>query len=265
MFNFRRIISLSLVVFSVNLSALTTEASNESGQQQDSNKQKTGWFYGVFAKLESSPYQGVSKPSQVLPALGYKSELFSLTGPEANYTVFDDTIFNTKAVIQYRSVGFEEQDSDFFTGMRKRQNSVFGGLNFSVKPDRWTYQLRYLRDLQNRSKGNDIKLSASYFSNFGPIFLTPSIALNYLDRHYTNYYYGVKPLESKVGRETYNASSVLNKSIGFTLATPIFFKGFSRLSFTQNWLDDSISKSPLIDSNRYWSINVSFTRFFSSH
>jgi outer membrane protein len=262
MLNLKGIIYLFLIVLSVNLSASTKEISKEVEQQQANNKEQFGWFYGVFAKLESSPYQGVRNSSQVLPALGYKGERFNLTGPQASYQFFESNTLNTSAVIEYRSAGFDAQDSDFFTGMRKRQSSVFGGLNFSFKPNRWTYQLSYLKDLQSRSKGNDIKLSTSYFSNFGPVFLTPSIALNYLDRRYTDYYYGVRPGESKAGREAYNASSALNKSVGFTLATPIFFDGFTRLTFTQNFLDGSITKSPLITNNRYWNINFSFTRFF---
>jgi outer membrane protein len=250
------------MVFSIHLSASTIEDTKGVENQQVRNKQQFGWFYGVFAQVESSPYRGVRNDSQVLPALGYKGERFSLTGPEASYSFFNNKTLNTSAIIQYRSAGFDDQDSDFFTGMSKRQDSVFGGLNFSFKPNRWTYQLSYLKDLQSRSKGNDIKLSASYFSNFGPIFFTPSIALNYLDHRYTDYYFGVRPTESIAGREAYNASSALNKSIGFTLATPVIFKGFTRLTLTQNFLDDSITKSPLVNTNRYWNINFSFTRFF---
>lgn len=255
---------ISLFFFAINLSAATKEVNNDTGQPV-SNKQQSGWFYGLFSELESSPYKGVSNPSQVLPAVGYKGELFSLIGPEASYKIYVSDRLNASLAVQYRSAGFEAQDSGFFTGMSKRQNSVFGGLALSYKPNRWTYQLSYLSDLQGRSKGSDVELSASYFKSIGPIFFTPSIGINYFDRHYTAYYYGVRPEESSEGRASYQGSSALNKSIGFTLATPILFKGFTRLSVIQNFLDNSITNSPLINNKRYWNINFSFTRYFSSH
>jgi MipA family protein len=225
-------------------------------------KQQTGWFYGAFVSTQSNLYKGANNDSLALPFIGYKGPRFSLIGPQASYRLNKDEDFQTFAQLAFNSAGFKEKDSAHLIGMSTRSGSLFGGLNVTIKQQKLSYKFSYLHDLQNRSGGQDIRLSTSYFYNIGPFFITPNIALNYWDSAYTDYYFGVRSNESNGNRNPYKPSAAINPSIGLNLATPIFFQGFTRANFSHHWLGGPVKSSPILDTSRYWNMNISFTRFF---
>lgn len=225
-------------------------------------KEQFGWFYGLFANASASPYRGVNYKVRALPVIGYKGKLFSWTGPRLSHQLIKQNKLTASALLQYQLVGFEASDSAFFTGMNRRYNALFGGLDTSYSHEKLTFKLAYLHDLQGRSSGSETKLSVAHAYNIGPVFITPSVAINHLNSHYSNYYYGVRDAEARPERRAYRASSTLNKSVGLSVATPIFFGGFSRLALTRTWLGSAIKNSPLSKEDKYWQVSLTFSRFF---
>jgi outer membrane protein len=86
--------------------------------------------------------------------------------------------------------------------------------------------------------------------------------VSYLDANHVDYYYGVAANEATTLRTAYEGKSAVNTSLGLTLAMPIFFGGFTSLSLNYNWVDSSISDSPLVDSDTSFSLTLIYSRFF---
>ena len=265
MYNFRFVMVFVLWLSSNPLAAQPYKiASHEKPLKENTQTmvQQTGWFYGAFLSHQSSYYKGIKNDTLALPVIGYKSYRFSFLGPRASYRLNDDKHVQASALVVFKPIGFKARDSKFLNGMSTRRDSLFGGFNASIKQEKLSYKFSYLHDLQNRSRGQDIELGASYFHNIGPFFITPNISLNYWDSAYTDYYFGVRDNESNSDRNTYKPSFAVNPSIGLNLATPIFFKGFTRANFSHHWLGSSIHNSPIIETHRHWKMSISFTRFF---
>lgn len=265
MSNLRQLASLLCLMSVLPVMVLATETplkKTQSAEQGPSRVPQTGWFYGAFLNLNASPYIGVSPDTVALPAIGYKGTRFSLIGPSASYLFYKGEEIKATALITYKSLGFEANDSRQLSGMTKRQNSLFGGFSISLKQESISYSVKYLHDLQDHSGEQDIQFNTSYHYNYGPFFFTPTLSLNYWDSAYSNYYFGVADHESKADRKSFTPNASLNPSTSINFATPIFFKGFTRASVTHSWLDSSLRNSPIVKNKSMWKMNLSFTRFF---
>lgn len=268
MYNFK-FFAAAFAAACISLPANATESQAETDKRSETEKvQPSGWFYGAFANMSSSPYRGMDNEIQALPIIGYRSEKFSWMGPRFSYQLFEQEGFEAAALLDYYMAGFDDGDgdSDFFTGLSERRNSLFAGFSTAyTATNKLSISLSSMQDLQGRSDGNDSKLGLSYTHNVGPVIITPTIELNRLSRAYTDYYYGVKDSEVSGERTAYSGSTSLNKSAGFSVGTPIFFGGFSRIAISHHWLDSAITDSPLIDDDHYWQATLTFSRFFSTH
>lgn len=261
----RLLTALLFIIGTLPVVAQTHQHDSETEPERETiqpRKQKLGWFYGVFSSYKSSYYKGIKGDTFGLPIIGYKGPRFSILGPRASYRLTNNESMQTNALILFKSSGYKSSDSVYLEDMSNRSGSLFGGIDARIKQQNVTYTFSYLHDLQNRSGGQEMKLGTSYSHNVGPFFFKPNIALNYWDRAFTNYYVGIRENESNNVRNTYNPSAAVNYSAGLNFATPILFNGFTRASISHHWLDSTISKSPIVDQKSYWTINLSFTRFF---
>ena len=92
--------------------------------------------------------------------------------------------------------------------------------------------------------------------------IEPKFGISYSDSKLVNYYYGVRPDEATAQRVAYKASGAVNYNAGFSLSTPIFFGGMTRLGIEHHWYGSSISDSPLTDRDKGLSAFLSWSTFF---
>jgi outer membrane protein len=85
--------------------------------------------------------------------------------------------------------------------------------------------------------------------------------MSYLDSHHVDYY-GVSESEVSQDRVAYKGDSALNASIGFSIATPILFGGYTRMNIEYVWFDSTITHSLLVDSDSSLSDQLFFTKIF---
>ena len=121
-----------------------------------------------------------------------------------------------------------------------------------------------MRDVLDRSNGSELSAKLDKTFYFGPIFIAPSLGVTFLDRNYVDYYYGVSAAELGVNRPSYRGDAALNTVLGLSIATPIFFSGFTRLSLENTWYHSAITNSPLIDTDTSFRIRLTFSKFFDS-
>lgn len=250
-----------LILFLLSLSSLSLA---ESERKTDSGKVRSGWYYGLFASDKASLYEGISEQAKLLPAIGYKSPSLNIFGPFASYRLYNNSRQGMKLFVHahYKSLGFDSKDSARFNTLTDRKSSFFAGLTLEKKLDNWTFRTAYSKDIQGRSNGEEVKLSASYFYNIGPFFIRPSADLTFQNRTFTRYYFGVNSQEENGLLRYYQPSDSFSPGLGLSLSTPIFFGGFTRLSMSEQWLDKQLSDSPLLDKKRAWQVTLTFTRFF---
>ncbi|OUL56404.1 MipA/OmpV family protein [Pseudoalteromonas ulvae] len=245
-----------LVLFSSQLMA-----TDERGEVRERLEPK-GFLYGFGLGVNQELYKGYDRRVIPLPILGYRGDRLSVLGPFVSYDVLQQEGVKLAVQVSPRFQGFDSSDSDIFIGMDERDFSFDAGLGLKYEKDDWNLGLSSMFDVLNKSDGYELKASLGRAFQSGPIFYEPSISVSYLDANHVNYYYGVASHEATSSRPAYQTDSAVNTTIGFSIATPIFFEGFTRLSIDYTWHDANIADSPLVDTGTNLSLRLLYSRFF---
>jgi outer membrane protein len=236
---------------------------SEQGTVVSVERKKTeGFLYGLGLSVNKEIYKGYNTRIMPLPLLGYQGENLSVFGPFINYKLINANRLTLSAKLSPRFQGFDESDSAIFKGMRKRKSSFDIGFGLDYQQNDWKIGLSSMFDALNRSNGFEIKSTIGHVFRYGPIFFEPSFSLSFLDKHHVDYYYGVSKDEVNQNRSAYLGHSGVNKNIGFSMATPIFFGGYTRLNLEYTWFDKSITDSPLVEDNSSLQLLLVFTKNF---
>ncbi|WP_440873910.1 MipA/OmpV family protein [Thalassotalea sp. PLHSN55] len=250
------------------LIALTTFVANSVNAETDNRGdareriEPNGFLYGFGLGINQEIYQGYDYRVIPLPIIGYRSEKLSILGPFVSYELaqFNDVEFTVQAAPRFQ--GFDESDSAVFENMADRRFSMDAGLGIQYEKRDWKVSVKSMFDVLNRSGGYELTADLGRVFRYGPVFVEPSISLSYLDDKHVDYYYGVKANETNELTYQYQGKSAVNTRIGFSVATPIFFSGFTMFAIDYTRYDDVIADSPLVDQNHNISARLMFSKFF---
>lgn len=144
-------------------------------------------------------------------------------------------------------------------GMDWRKDSWFGeaGLNIMM------FKLSYSKDIQGRSSGEIFSISYSGRYFLGPVMLSYTLSHNFLDREFSNYYYGVRSHEVTSTRNYYSPSSGGATSVALS---PIWIinKNWSLFnSVKHTFLGSKVKNSPTVARDSYLTIVSGLTYKFN--
>lgn len=221
-----------------------------------------GFLYGVGIGVNQEIYQGYRQRVIPLPVLGYRGDRLSVYGPFVSYKLADLGNFSINAKLAPRFAGFDDSDSDVFIGMAKRKSSLDAGVSVQLRQHHWLLEAETLYDVLGNSNGNESKINISYQVRQGPVVIEPKFGISYSDSSLVDYYYGVRADEVTSARPEYNASGAVNYNAGFSVSTPVFFGGMTRLGIEHHWYGSSIADSPLTDRDSGLSAFLTWSRMF---
>lgn len=237
------------------------QATEKTTKMPSQNNAK-GFLYGIGLGVNQEIYKGYKRRTIPLPLIGYTGERLTVYGPFISYKVQNFENISLALNLAPRFQGFDDSDSDIFVGMKKRKFSIDAGFSVNYKKDNWKASLSSLFDVLNQSGGYEFKSSLGHTFKFGPVFIEPSVSVSLLDSKHVDYYYGVKSSEVNENRTTYRGVRALNTGVGLSIATPIFFNGFTRVNIEYWQFDSAITNSPLVDSENSVSAQLLFTKMF---
>jgi outer membrane protein len=238
---------------------------SESGEILDVSETRTilggELALGFGAFWEDSPYKGVGHEVDPVPIIEYRyrNGLFQIAtedGIEASYTLINNNgfSFGPLAALMFGE-GFEEDDSDYLTGMDEPESTLLqGGLFCIYETSELEFELKFLNELQGEHSGQQIELSIEREWEFGKFGIEPSISAQYQSSDWTDYYYGVSASEARPGRPKYDPGSAINLSaelmVQYELSPRIDLIGM--VECTQ--LDSCIDDSPIIEKDLFFEV-----------
>ncbi|MGB1298351.1 MAG: MipA/OmpV family protein [Psychrobium sp.] len=248
------------------ISSLTTSfaCAKEQDKRGDNRQrmEKFGFIYGAGIGIDNGIYKDHDQPVIPLPIIGYRGEKFSVFGPFVSYHAWRGEHFKLSLNAAPRFGGYEADDADIFEGMDERKLSLDAGIGLTYQHNDWKIDTSIMRDVLGKSDGLEVKSTFGKMMRFGPVFVEPSVGLSYVDSNHVDYYYGVAAHEVTANRMQYTGDSALNKTLGVSVMTPIFFGGITSINIENTWFDDNISDSPLTDGDSSLAIRLMFSKFF---
>ncbi len=229
---------------------------------QSPNNSPQGWMWGVGVAASQDVYTDFDNRIVPIPIIGYVGERLRVYGPFVGYQLLQDDGFTLDAQLVPIFAGYEEDDSAVFNGMEDRDFSFGAGLSLRYAKNGWTYELASNADILGTFNGYQATASIGKAFRTGPFVIEPSVGVTFQDNHYVDYYYGVTASEATATRAAYTSDSAVNTELALAVSTPIFWGGMTRFQIGATFYDDSISDSPLTDSDSAFNAMLMFSRFF---
>ncbi|QTL34339.1 MipA/OmpV family protein [Pseudoalteromonas viridis] len=252
----------ALCIGTLLAAALPLQAQTDERGAARAQLEPKGFLYGIGLGVSEEIYQGYDRRVIPLPILGYRGDKLSVLGPFISYEVLEVNDIEILLQAAPRFQGFDESDSDVFKGMAERDFSMDAGIGIKYERSNWKLNVSAVHDVLDKSDGYELSGGVAKVFKSGPFFYEPSLKVSYLDSNHVDYYYGVRQAEVTNTRAYYQGDNATNLALGFSVSTPMFFGGFTQLAFDYTWFDDSITDSPLIDSDSSFAVRLLFSKFF---
>jgi len=251
--------SLSILTFL--LVTKITLAQDNSSEETTKPGAPKGFVYGAGISQQQQIYKGFDQRTIAIPLLGYVGEKFNVFGPFISYSMIKNDNWKFDLNLSPRFSGYDENDSDFFVGMKDRKDSLDAGFTAKYNPNQWSYQFKALTDVLSNSNGTDVEFNLARKFKVNYLTIEPSISINHLDQNLTDYYYGVQTDEATENRAFYEGASTVNKSLKLSLSHPVPI-GLVRLDLDNTWYGSGITDSPLVEDDKALGLRLFFIGFF---
>lgn len=230
--------------------------------QDRNNANNSAFLFGIGALYKQQIYKGFDQRSIIIPVIGYKGKKLDIYGPFVSYELLNKNQWELDANLSPRFDGIEPEDSEFFQGLNKREDSFDAGFSLRYKPKNWEYELKYSQDILSKSNGNETGLKIAKSWRKKSFSIAPFISMNYLDPKLVDYYYGVSQMEISTNRNSYNGKSSLNHTLGVNITKPIL-KGLLNIELSQTRYGSGITDSPLVEDDNAFQLRFVFVGQYS--
>lgn len=225
-------------------------------------QESDGWhgILGLGTILYTQPYKKMGYKTLPLPYLVMRQSCFFIDGLKMGYRVAEGDSGYFDLVVTPRLTHFDPQDNFYLQGMEKRNLSVDGGINTKLRQGMIELNLAAVTDLLDKSNGQEISFSLgnTYILTNWMTTLTPSLGIKWQSADLVNYYYGVKPNETRPNRPTYIGESSLNYYATINTAALLTKRSTLFAMVEYEYFGDEIAASPLLDEEKIISIFLGY-------
>lgn len=173
---------------------------------------------GAGVIFMQSAYKDYDNQVSPLPLIHYDNEYIFLKGTSAGVYSLKTENHQIYAQITYQPWEFKTSKTNDIAlkQLYNRKASVMAGLGYSYMTDLGNTHLSLLTDITNKNKGVIIDFAYGYPISIGEFFIEPGIGIQWQNRKYNDYYYGISKEESiRSGLSQYKAESGSTPYIAF--------------------------------------------------
>ena len=183
----------------------------------------SSWGLGLAVMSVQNAYKGTDRETRVLPMISYENRYVKLGGPNLELKLpgielSDSQRLNFGVMTQlFDGAGYEAKDSPALAGMSERKSSIWVGAKMEWENDLADVKLEWLGDASGKSKGQRLALGLERKIMLIPrLMLIPQVGVEWVDKKYVDYYYGVRDSEATAGRAAYTGKATLNPEISLS-------------------------------------------------
>ncbi|NTS77516.1 MipA/OmpV family protein [Catenovulum sp. SM1970] len=217
---------------------------------------------GLGTFTGAGEYKGSDGNNYTLPLVAYESDEWSVNPLRVEYHLGLTKALWVDAIAAFRLKGFDEDLSRYTRGMEERDHSLDAGFAInSYSSTLGLISLEVLHDISSVHKGYEVSLAYLYPIEVDSWSFMPTIFVERQSDKLVDYYYGVRANEVNEERAAYQGESSMNYGVAMAIDYQINKSWSLQSSASWRQLDDSITDSPLVDSDTSWDMGLSV--FFS--
>ncbi|MFC1665173.1 MipA/OmpV family protein [Pseudomonadota bacterium] len=210
---------------------------------------RLGVGLGIIGR--SSPYRDYNgNVSQVIPAISYSGERLQIYGPNIQFGLAGSGKLRLAATGTYRLGVYEEDQSDFLTGMGDREDTFMAGLAIQAElPGGFDLATIYEHDVLNEIGGGTARLELSKSFQLGVFRFSPKTSINWLSSELSNHDYGVPVDKATASRPAYELGDTFSVEAGLGMFIEITRDWLFIMNAGIEYLDDEVTNSPIVSED----------------
>jgi MipA family protein len=229
----------------------------------------SSWGLGLAVVSGQKAYKGMDRETRALPMLSFENQYVKLSGPNLELklpglALSDSQRLNFGIVAKlFGGGGYEASDSPALAGMAERESSLWAGAKVEWENDVADVKLELLGDASSKSKGQRVVLGLGRKWMLGPsVMLMPQVGVEWVDKKYVDYYYGVRASEATAGRAAYLGKATLNPEVSLTGIYRFDKQQSLMLNVGAKALGKEIKNSPIVDRSTENRVMLGYTYHF---
>lgn len=211
------------------------------------------WGFGVAAISTQKAYKGTNRETKALPVISYENRYMKLGGsnlelklPSIEFSESQHLNFGIVTKL-FDSAGYKASDSPTLEGMDERKSSIWFGAKMELEMNLADAKLEWLR-ASGSNKGQRFALGLERKIMLTPsLMLIPQVGIEWVDKQYVDYYYGVRANEAREGRAAYSGKATVNPEISLTGIYHFDRHHSMMLNIGVRSLGKEIKDSPIVD------------------
>lgn len=206
---------------------------------------------GIGVIAQSSPYRDYNGTvSQVIPAITYNGERLQIFGPRIQYGLVGSGKLRLAATGQYRIGVYDEDDSEFLTGMGDRESTFMAGLAIQAElPGGIDISASYEHDVLDRIGGGQARFEFGKSLQLGMFRLSPALAFNWTSEQLNNHDFGVSETQATVERSAYNLNDTYSVETGLGVFIEVTRDVLIIVNVAFESLSDEVTDSPIVSED----------------
>lgn len=183
----------------------------------------SSWGLGLAVMSVQNAYKGTDRETKALPMISYENRHVKLGGPNLELKLpgielSDSQRLNFRVMTQlFDGAGYEAKDSPALAGMAERKSSIWVGAKIEWENDLADVKLEWLGDASGKSKGQRLAAGLERKIMLSQrLMLIPQVGVEWVDKKYVDYYYGVRDGEATAGRAAYTGKATVNPEINLS-------------------------------------------------
>lgn len=256
---FRRwsLLALTLGAATLTPAAFAEQQANESPVQM--TQPPVVWGLGIGAYVAQRPYTDISDKKLVFPNIFYDSKNFRIAGDTLDVKLATQDQWAFALRVRYSLLdSYRPGDAPILNGMSERNGGGWLGGAATRKTDFAKITVEALGDVSGNSKGLQAAVKFDRDFRNGSFILTPRAAIQYVDKKYVDYYFGVTSSEATSYRPAYEGASTVNLQLGLRTSYLLDKKQTISLDVSATALGNGITDSPLVDNKTTSSVAVGY-------
>ncbi|MEQ8515515.1 MAG: MipA/OmpV family protein [Chromatocurvus sp.] len=205
------------------------------------------WGLGIGVAAQQTPQIGTDPQVFVLPFPSYQGDRLSVDFASASYALVQSEEFRFSLEGQLRFDGYDPDDSDELTGLKRRKMTFDAGLGLSITKDWGRLNVKLLGDAFGVHEGYELSTSYEYPVTINRWTIVPSLGLTMPSDDLVQYYYGVRVNEANNRRPAYQGKSVVNAVLGVNVLYQLGDRWQLMGGGQYVRLGDGITDSPIIE------------------
>jgi outer membrane protein len=254
----RNLASQATVCLLLGAGVLALTPASATAQSTATSRTASQWALGAGVAVIDKAYRDFDRETRALPVIAYENKWISAAVPTLDVKLFTNDSLSLRLRARWAGDGYEAKDSPVLRGMDERKASVWGGGALVWKTGVANLSAEVLADTMSKSKGLRGKVQIDRRSSSGKFGVTPRVAVEWFDKKYVDYYYGVRASEATAGRATYAGTSTTSVQAGVRFDYAFTNQHMVFADFSATRFGSAVKDSPLVDKPNQATVGMGY-------